>query len=79
MSKEKGDILALENYQADDFISMNQFFVGTPGQLLTVYGWEGDHNQSHDVVIVDDASTGAIWVEHQVSLGADKTKIHFEE
>ena len=37
-------ILALDNYQAGNCISMNQFVVDTSGQLLTDYGWEDDNN-----------------------------------
>ena len=36
--KEKDGILALNKYQADDFVSMDQFIIITPGQLLTDYG-----------------------------------------
>ena len=36
--KEKDGILALDKYQAGDFVLMDGFVVSTPGQLLTGYG-----------------------------------------
>ena len=71
--KEKEGILAMGKYQAGDFVLMDQFVVNTPGQLLTVCGQEGDNNHYHGRTIFNDAATGAMWVENQVSLGAGET------
>ena len=45
-------------------------------------GQEGVNNHFHSRTILNDAATGAIWVENQVSLGAGETimaKTCFEE
>ncbi len=52
---------------------MDQFVSGTPGRLFTGYGHEAHHNRFHGGTIFNDAASGAIWVEHQVSLGAGET------
>ncbi len=55
---------------------------GTPARLFSGYGHEAQHNQFHGGTIFNDAASGAIWVEHQVSLGAGETicaKEQFEE
>ena len=46
----------LDNYQAADFVSMDQFVANTPGELLADYGQEGE-------IFVNDAAIGAIWVK----------------
>ena len=56
--KEKS-FLALEKYQACDFVSIDWFDVIITCQLLTYYGWEGDNNQFHGGKIFNDAATGA--------------------
>ncbi len=61
---------------------MDQFVSGTPGRLFSGYGREAEHNWFHGGTIFKDAASGAIWVEHQVSLGAGETicaKEQFEE
>ena len=61
---------------------MDQFVVKTPGRLPTGYGREAKSNRYQGVTIFNDASTGIIWVENQVSLGAFETissKSRFEE
>ena len=61
---------------------MDQFVSGTPGWLFSGYGREAQHNRFHGGTIFNDAASGAIWVEHQVSLGAGETicaKEQFEE
>ena len=71
--KEKEGILAADKYEAGDFVSMDQFVVKTPGRLPTGYGREGQGNRFHGGTIFNDAATGLIWVENQVSLGAGET------
>ena len=73
--------MALNKYQATDFVFMNQFVVHTPGWLLTGYGWKGDNNQFHDGTIFNDAANWC-YLGWKSSLGAGETimaKTHFEE
>jgi hypothetical protein len=61
---------------------MDQFVSGTPGWLFSGYGSEAQHNWFHGGTIFNDTASGAIWVEHQISLGAGETicaKERFEE
>ena len=71
--KEKEAILAWDKYEAGDFVSMDQFVVKTPGRQLEGYGRESDSNRYHGGTIFNDAATGVIWVENQISLGAGET------
>ena len=71
--KEKEGILAADKYEAGDFVSMDQFIVKTPGRLPTGFGREGIDNRFHGGTIFNDAATGTIFVENQVSLGAGET------
>lgn len=71
--KEKEAILSWDKYEAGDFVSMDQFIVKTPGRLLEGFGREGANNRFHGGTIFNDAATGILWVENQVSLGAGKT------
>ena len=73
--KEKEAILAWEKYQAGDFVSTDQFVVKTPGQQLEGYGREGINNRYHGGTIFNNAATGIIWVEKQITLGAGDTLI----
>ncbi len=68
--EEKAGILSTNQYQVRDLVSMDQFVSGTPGQLFSGYGHEAQHNWFHGGTIFNYAASGAIWVEHQVSLGA---------
>ena len=80
--KEKESILALDKYQAGDFVSMDQFVISTPCWLLTAYDQEGNQNHFYGGTIFSDAATRTIWVENQVSVGAGETnmaKTCFEE
>ena len=79
---EKEAILSRDRYEAGDFVSADQFVVNTPGRLLSGFGREDDRNKFHGGTIFQDAATGIIWVECQVSLGAGETvmsKVRFEE
>ncbi len=80
--EETAGILSANQYQVGDLVSMNQFVSGTPGWLFSCYGREAQHNRFHGGTIFNDAASGAIWAEHQVSLGAGETiyaKDQFEE
>jgi hypothetical protein len=71
--KDKEDILACNQYEAGDFVSMDQYVVKTPGRLPTGYGREGINDRYHGGTIFIDAAIRAIWVKNQLSLGAGKT------
>ena len=80
--KEKEGILAANACQPGDMVSTDQFVCKTPGRLPTGYGREGAANRYHGGTIFNDAASGVIWVENQVSLGAGETiqsKTRFEE
>ena len=79
---EKQGILAANQYEAGDHVSMDQFVSQTTGRLPTGYGRERPENRYHGGTIFNDAATGIIWVENQISLGASETimaKHSFEE
>ena len=79
---EKKGILARDKYEVVDFISTNQFVVKTPGRIPSGFGRERHNNRFHGGTIYNDADFGLIWVENQVSLGANKTivgKARFEQ
>jgi hypothetical protein len=79
---EKEGSLSRDKYEAGDFVSADQFIVNTPGRLFSGYGCEDDRNKFHGGTLFQDAATGIIWVECQVSLGAGETvmsKVRFEE
>ena len=71
--EEKQGILACEKYEVGDRVSMDQYVVKTPGRLPTGYGRERPENKYTGGTIFNDAASGAIWVENQVSLGAFET------
>ena len=54
----------------------------TPGWLPSGYGCENTNNKFHGGTIYNDAASGTIWVENQVSLGSSETitgKERFEQ
>jgi hypothetical protein len=80
--EEKAEILSANKLPVGDLVSMDQFVSSTPGRLFSGYGCEAQHNRFRGGTIFNDAASGAIWVEHQVSLGAGETicaKEQFEE
>ena len=80
--EEKQGILSANKYAPGDFVSMDQFVSQTTGRLPTGYGRERPENRYHGGTIFNDAATGIIWVENQISLGASETvlsKQSFEE
>jgi hypothetical protein len=56
-----------------DFVSSNQFVCRTPGRLPSRYGSEGVNSRFNGGTIYNDAASGLIWVENQVSLDASET------
>ncbi len=68
--------------EVGDFVSTDQFVCRTPGRLPNGYGCEGRNGRFHGETIYNDATSGLIWVENQVSLGASETimgKERFEQ
>ena len=62
-------------------MSLDQFVINKPGRSPTGYGQEYSSYHFHGVTLYNDAATGGIWVENQVSLGSSETvlgKEHFE-
>ena len=81
-AKEKEGILTAEQYKPGNFVSMDQCISKTPGCLPTGYGREGPDNRYYGGAIFNDAASGIIHVENQVSMGADETiasKLRFEQ
>ncbi len=71
-----------DQYNVGDFVSTDQFICKTPGCLPTRYGRESQNCRFQGSIIFNDAASGLIWVENQVSLGANKTvmgKAHFKQ
>ena len=65
-----------DQYEVGDFVSTDQFICKTPGRLPTQ-----DH-RFQGGTIYNDAASGSIWVENQVSLGANEMvmgKARFEQ
>jgi len=65
-----------------DCVSTDQFVCRTPGRLPSGYGHEGTNSRFNGGTIYNDATSGLIWVENQVSLGASETimgKERFEQ
>jgi hypothetical protein len=56
-----------------DVVSTDQFICKTPRRLPTGYGRESQDRRFQGSTIFNDAASGLIWVENQVSLGANKT------
>ena len=80
--KDKEGILTRDKYKPGDMVSVDQFVVKTPGRQLKGYGREGANGRYHGGTIYNDAASGAIHVENQVTLGAGDTilgKNRFEE
>ena len=68
--------------EVGDFVSTDQFVCRTPGRLPGGYGREGRNGRFTGGTINNDAASGLIWVENQVSLGASETimgKERFEQ
>ena len=79
---EKKEILAREKYEVGDFMLTDQFVVKTPGRPPLGFGRKRQNNRFHRGTIYHDAASGLIWVENQVSLGANENivgKPRFEQ
>jgi hypothetical protein len=61
-----------DQYNVGDFVSIDQFICKMPGPLPTGYGHESQDRHFQGGTIFIDAASGLIWVENQVSLGANK-------
>jgi hypothetical protein len=61
-----------DQYEVDDFVSSDQFIYKVPGRLPTGYGRESQDRRFQGSIIYNDAASGLIWVENQVSLGANE-------
>jgi hypothetical protein len=56
-----------------DFVSTDQFICRTPGQVPEGYGRESADWHFQGGTIYNNAMSGLIWVENQMSLGANET------
>ncbi len=71
-----------DQYNVGDLVSTDQFMCKTPRRLRTKYGRESQDCHFQGGTIFNDAASGLIWVENQVSFGANKTvmgKMCFEQ
>ena len=78
---ESEGALSHNRYEIGDFVSTDQFICRTPGRLPEGYGRESKDHRFQGGTIFNDAASGLIWVENQVSLGANETvmgKAQFE-
>jgi transposase InsO family protein len=79
---EKEGALSRDRIEVGDFVSTDQFICRTPGRLPEGYGRESKDRRFRGGTIYNDAASGLIWVENQVSLGANETvmgKARFEQ
>ncbi len=65
--------LSHDQYEVSDFVSTDQFICRTPGCLPKGYGRESADCCFQGGTIYNDAASGLIWVESQVSFGANET------
>ncbi len=65
--------LSQDAYEAGEIVSIGQYVVNPPGNLLLGFVGETPHNQLNGGTLFHNASTGLIWAENHVSLGAGKT------
>jgi hypothetical protein len=72
---ESEGALSRDQYVVGDFVSTDQFICWTPGCLPEGYGRESADCRFQGGTIYNDAASGLIWVENQVSLGANETVI----
>jgi hypothetical protein len=62
-----------DQFNIGDFVSMDQLICKMPRRLPSGYGLESQACCFQGGTIFNDAASGLIWVEYQVSLGANKT------
>ncbi len=65
--------ISCNRLEVGDFVSTDQFVCRTPGQLPSGYGCDGRKCRFHGGTIYNDAASGLICFENQVSLGASET------
>ncbi len=58
--------LSWDAYEAYNFVSTEQYFVNTPGPLLSDYGREASQNPFDGGTLFHDVATGLFWAENQV-------------
>ena len=82
-SNHKNEVAISRNkVEVGDYVSTDQFVCRTPGRLPSGYGCEGSTRRFNGGTIYNDAASGLIWVENQVSLVANETimgKERFEQ
>ncbi len=61
--------MSQDAYEAGEFVSIGQYVVNPPGNLLL--GFVGE--TLNGGTLFHNAATGLIWAENHVSLGAGKT------
>jgi hypothetical protein len=74
--------LTKDQYGVGNFVSIDKFICKMPGCLPTGYAQESQHHRYQGGTIYNDAASGLIWVENQISLGANITvmgKARFEQ
>ncbi len=79
---ESKGALSCNKFEVGNFVSTDQFICRTPGQLPEGYGRDSVDQCFQGVTIYNDAASGLIWVENQVSLSANETvigKAYFEQ
>lgn len=80
--REKEVLFSMNRYEAGDFVLADQFVANTLGHVLSGFDRGDAHDKFEGGAIFQDAATGIIWVEYQLSLGAGETilaKDQFEE
>ena len=80
--KDAEGAITRDKYQTGDFVSMDQYVVKNGDRLPAGYGREHESNEFHGGTLFRDAASKYIYVQKQVSLGADETvtaKREFEE
>ena len=65
--------LSRDKYEVGDYMSTDQFLCKTPGRIPSGFGQEQHQNRFHGGTIYNNAASGLIWVENQVSLGSNET------
>jgi len=70
---ESEGALSRNRYGVGDLVSTDQFICKTPGRLPEGYGHESNNRCFQGGTIYNDAASDLIWVENQVSLGANET------
>ena len=70
---DKEGLQSRDKYEVEGFVSTDQIVVQAPGRLPNGYGRERCENRFHGRTIYNDAASGLIGVENQLSIGAKKT------